>query len=330
MDPQVVLLSSSQVGELLDPPQLIDAVEAGFRQRGMGEAQPGGVLGVEMASGGFHVKAAALSHHSGVFAVKLNGNFPGNPTANGLPTIQGLVLAVSAATGQPLAILESGAVTRLRTAAASAVAIRHLALTDADTLTIVGCGVQAFEHLRFADHVRPLRRVVAFDVRPEAAEALVDRVHAELGLAAVVGGDFAAACQASQIIITCTTSTSPILTNALVPAGALVVAVGADNPHKHEIEPALMARALVVTDDTAQCAAIGDLHHALEVGAMLLPEVHAELGDIVAGKRPGRMRTEDRIVFDSTGTPIQDAAACDLALSAAHAQGIGSPFAFRA
>jgi alanine dehydrogenase len=326
----VLLLSAEDVEAVLEPGALIAAVEDAFRRRGQGGGhQPGGVLGVEVAQGGFHVKVAALSPSEGVFAVKLNGNFPGNPASNGLPTIQGFVVVVDVSTGEPLAILESGVVTRLRTAAASAVAIRHLATAEADTLTIVGCGLQAFEHVRCADHVRSLRRVMAFDTRMGAAETLVDRIHAELGLAAVVGSDLVEACAHSQVIITCTTSRTPVLANAAVPAGALVVAVGADNPHKQELDPALLANALVVTDDTAQCAEIGDLHHAVEAGVMTREQVHAELGQIVAGVRRGRTDMDERMVFDSTGTPIQDAAACELALAMARARGVGSHFTFR-
>lgn len=329
MGSPVLLFSSLQIDQVLPPEPLIDAVEEAFRRRGAGEEQPGGVLGVEMATGGFHIKAAALSSLDGVFAVKLNGNFPGNPFSNGLPTIQGLMLVVSAATGEPLAILEAGAVTRLRTAAASAVAIRRLANPDADTLTLIGCGVQAFEQIRFADFVRPLRLVVAFDRSRDAAAALVDRVHAELGLAAVIGEDLPAACARSHLIITCTTATAPVLNDGHVPAGALVVGVGADNPHKHELDPTLLASASVVTDVTVQCAAIGDLHHAIDAGAMTLHDVHAELGEIIAGKRPGRGSPDERMVFDSTGTPIQDAAAAGLALALAGERGIGAPFTFR-
>lgn len=329
MSRPVLLLSSGEVTQLLAPDRLIDAVEEGFRRRGKGEEQPGGVLGVELHRGGFHVKAAALSATTGVFAAKLNGNFPDNPALHDLPTIQGLVLVVSVSTGEPLAILESGAVTRLRTAAASAVAMRHLATSAADTLTLVGCGVQAFEQVRFADFVRPLRRVLAFDAQPDVAARLVDRIHAELGLAAAVGEDLSSACARSQIIITCTTATRPVLRNADVPAGALVVGVGADNPHKQELDPALLAGSRVVTDATAQCAVIGDLHHAIESGMMTVDDVRAELGEVIAGIRPGRGSREDRMVFDSTGTPLQDAAAAGLALALASERGIGTYFRFR-
>ncbi len=327
----VLLMSARELDSLLSPVALIDAVEAAFCARGLGAAQPGGVLGVELARGGFHVKTAALGADQGSFAAKLNTNFPGNPEANGLPTIQGVVLVADVATGEPQAILESGSITRLRTAAASAVAVRHLANDDANTLTLIGCGAQAFDQVRFAHAVRPLRIVTAFDSRVDVAAALVARLGAELGIIARAGDDLGAACAESAIIVTCTSSRLPVLHDSLVPPGALVVAVGADNPHKHEIYPALMAHAVVITDDTAQCATIGDLHHAIAAGAMTVDDVRAELGEVIAGVRTGRRSREERIVFDSTGTPIQDAAAASLVLALAEssAGGARTRFSFR-
>jgi alanine dehydrogenase len=270
-----------------------------------------------MANGGFHLKAASLGATRGIFAAKLNGNFPGNPTTNGMPTIQGLVVVADVATGAPLAVLESSTLTRLRTAAASAVATRHLARHGADRASIVGCGVQAFDQIRFTHAARPLRSVTLFDPREDAVRALAARVERELGLEARIAPDLdtAATAAAAAILITCTTSRAAFLDDAMVAEGTLVLAVGADNPHKVELSASLMRAAKLVTDDTAQCATIGDLHHAIAAGAMRVDEVHAELGEVVAGKRPGRASPAERIVFDSTGLPIQDAAAAELVLS---------------
>ncbi len=326
----VALFSDELLEEVLDPEPLIDAVESAFRARGRGSAAPGGVLGVELAGGGFHLKAAALAPDRGVFVAKLNGNFPGNAATNGMPTIQGLVVVADAATGAPLAVMESGTLTRLRTAAATAVAIRHLARSAADRVTLVGCGVQAFDQLRFALVARPYRQVTLIDTRRELARALAARVERELGVEAVAGTDLTAACAASAIIIACTTSRTPFLELAMVSAGALVAAVGADNPHKVELAADLMAAAKVVTDSTAQCAAIGDLRHAIARGAMRAEAVHAELGEIVAGVRPGRESANERIVFDSTGIPIQDAAAAELVLSQVAGRKDVPRFTFRA
>lgn len=309
--PDLLLLNAHDVEQALDPGACTAAVEAAFRARGLGHPQPGGVLSVSLAAGGFHVKAAALAPDRGYFVAKLNGNFPGNP-ARGLPTIQGLLLLADAGTGTPLAVMDSAALTRLRTAAATAVAADHLARPDADTAAIVGCGAQALDQLTFVHRVRPLRRALAYDTRPEVAARFAARASAALRIPVIAAPSLDAACRESAIIITCTTAQRPFLGPDLVAPGAFVAAVGADHPEKQELEPALLGAAAVVTDVTAQCAEFGELHHALAAGVVRLHEVRAELGDVVAGTRRGRLDERERVVFDSTGTPIQDAAAAGL------------------
>jgi alanine dehydrogenase len=329
--PPVLLLSDSDLDAALDPEMCIAGVEAAFRDRGRGADQPGGVLGIHLSDGGIHIKAAALASDHGVFAAKVNANFPGNSTQGGLPTIQGLVMLIDAANGTPLAVLESGVLTRLRTAAATAVAVRYLARPDAAVATIVGCGVQAESQLEFVHHVRPLTRAMACDVRPEVAQAFAVRATRRLGIEVRAVASIHAACRESDIIITCTPSRKPVLEPGDIPAGAFVAAVGADHPEKQELEPAIFAggAAALVTDVTAQCAEFGELRHVLAAGVMASTDVRAELGEIVAGARAGRQNPEERIVFDSTGTPIQDAAAAAAAYDRARALGLGAWFTFR-
>jgi ornithine cyclodeaminase/alanine dehydrogenase-like protein (mu-crystallin family) len=130
----------------------------------------------------------------------------------------------------------------------------------------------------------------------------------------------------ADIVITCTPSNSPVLFSAR--RGTFVAAVGADSGEKHEIASALMASAKVVTDLTEQCAAIGDLHHAIHVGAMRREQVHAELAEIIAGRKAGREAADEVIVFDSTGMALQDVAAAALVYERALATGRGQKFAF--
>ncbi len=301
-----LFLSRADVERVLSPRLCIAAVEDAFRQQGEGRIPPSGLLGMHAAEGGFHVKAAFLGADRPYFAAKLNANFPRNPSRHGLPTIQGVVVLFDASNGAPLAIMDSIAITALRTAAASAVAAKHLARADCETLTICGCGAQAAPHLNALLEVRKPRRVLAYDVEGARAIAFA-RGFAKISVEPV--DELAAAARASDIVVTCTPSAKYFLTREMVRPGAFVAAVGADSEHKQEIEPALMAEAKVVTDLTDQASAIGDLHHAIAAGAMTREKVHAELGEIVAGRKPGREHAGEIIVFDSTGTGLQDAAA---------------------
>ena len=124
--------------------------------------------------------------------------------------------------------------------------------------------------------------------------------------------DYREAVRASDVVVTCTPSRRPLLSAADVPTGCFVAAVGADSEDKQELAPDLLARSVVVVDVLEQCARIGDLHHALAAGAMRREDVHAELADVVSGRRPGPRSADEITVFDSTGTALEDVAAAAL------------------
>ena len=316
----VRILSAQDVRALLSPADCLTAVEEAFGAWGRAEAGTPGILGVHVPDGAFHIKAAAMRVGPGhYFAAKINGNFPGNPDGRGLPSIQGVIVLSDADTGAPLAVMDSIQVTLLRTAAATAVAARHLARADASSLTLVGCGAQAPSQLRALDLVRPLGHVRLFDVRTARARALAERMAPELSASFEIATDLAAAVRSSDMCVTCTTSTVPFLTRDMVSPGAFIAAVGADSPTKHEIDPGLMAASKVVADSLDQCAVIGDLHHALGAAVMRRQDVHAELGRVVAGLAPGRERPDEVIVFDSTGVGLQDVAVVAVAYQRAEA-----------
>lgn len=303
-----LLVTASEVHQVLDMATCIAAVESAFRD----SAQPGAVApattGVHAPDGTFHVKAALAPRAPPRFVAKVNANFPRNAIRHGLPTIQGLAILCDAATGTPLAVMDSGSLTAIRTGAATGVAARYLAVGDAGRVAIVGCGTQALAQLQALRIVRPVREVHVFDARPESADAFAHVVRA-LGLDARAHRSLGGATRGCEIVVTATTATRPFLERSHLAPGTLVAAVGADNPGKSEILPDVMSAAAVVTDQTAQCATMGDLHHAVAAGAMRASDVRAELGMVVAGLAPGRRDDGEVVVFDSTGLAIQDVAA---------------------
>jgi ornithine cyclodeaminase/alanine dehydrogenase-like protein (mu-crystallin family) len=321
----LLLLGRQAVAELLPLPACIEAVEAAFRQLGEGRTPAPGTLAHPVAGGGFHVKVASLGSGRHYFAAKVNGNFSENPGRRGLPTIQGVVVLADADTGTPLAVLDSGEVTALRTAAATAVAARRLARPDSTVATIVGCGVQGRVQLQALRAVLPLTRVFLVDVDRGRAEALAAEARVDGALRAEATDDLAAAVSSSDACVTCTSARRPVLRRAWVRPGTFVAAVGADAPDKQELEPALLAAGRLVVDVLEQCAAIGELAHALREGVLARTDVAGELGQVVAGLRPAREDPDEIVVFDSTGTAIQDVAAAALAYERALAAGLGVP-----
>ena len=323
-----LLLSRADVERLLTPDACIAAVEDAFRQHALGKTPPPGILGMHAEEGSFHVKAGLLTADRPYFAAKLNANFPYNGTRHGLPTIQGVVVLFDGTNGAPLAILDSIAITALRTAAATAVAANYLAAERCEAALICGCGAQAPAQLRALLRVRTPARVYAYDQDGSRAAALAAALREDLPIAITPVPDLGQAAAVSDIIVTCTTANRYFLTRETVRAGAFVAAVGADNENKQEIDPRLLAHATVVTDLTEQACAIGDLHHAIVAGVMSRAAVHAELGEILIGSKRARARADEIIVFDSTGTGLQDVAAAVAAFRRAREEKVGSQILF--
>lgn len=323
-----LLLSRSEVERLLTPDECIAAVEDAFRQHALGRTPSPEVLGLHARDGSFHIKAALLTLDRPYFAAKTNANFPDNGARHGLPTIQGALILCDAVNGHPLAVMDSMGITALRTAAATAVAAKHLALEQCDAALFCGCGAQALPHMRALLRVRSPAHILVHDRDQGKAMAFASACAVELGIPVTPVTDLLHAICASSIVITCTTAQRYFVARDMVRPGTFVAGIGADNEDKQELDPLLLAHSKLVTDSTEQCCAIGDLHHAIAAGTMSRAGVHAELGEIVAGIRPARESGDEIIVFDSTGTALQDVAAAATVYRRALAAGGSTRFSF--
>ena len=321
---ELLVLSRADVAALMDYPAYVEAVEAGLHAAASGAALAPPASGFQVPGGSYHAKGAAmLAGDPPVVAIKLNGNYPGNPATNGLPTVQGVIYLADATNGRPLALMDSIEVTINRTGAATTLAARHLARPDSRVAMICGAGVQGrIQAIAVAAAVR-LETLHVWDARRDAAEKLARELAGALDLDVRPSADLAVA-RASDIIVTCTSAHQSFLTPELVRPGTFVAAVGADNPDKSEIDVRLYARTRAIVDSLEQCAEIGDLHHALKAGAVTREHVHATLTEIVAGARPGRSDDAQITLFDSTGLGLQDVAAAAGVYRRALAQGAGT------
>jgi alanine dehydrogenase len=303
-----LILKRSEVAALLGIEECIAAVEQAFRLHAEGKTLPPGVLGIHARTGGFHIKAGLLDLNRSYFAAKTNANFPENAKRFGLPLIQGVIVVCDAENGYPLAVMDSMEITIIRTGAATAVAAKYLARSNSSVATICGCGNQGRISLRTMTKVLPLKQVYAFDKDPTLADSFASELSKEVGIDIRATNDLGWAAWQSDVCVTCTPSKEFFLNREHVRPGTFVAAVGADSEEKQELDPRLLQSSKVVVDLLEQSAAIGDLHHALEQGLMTTAEVHAELGEVIAGKKPGRTSADEIIVFDSTGTALQDVA----------------------
>jgi alanine dehydrogenase len=300
------------------------AVEQAFMLYAQGKTTPPGILGIHTTGGGFHIKAGLLELGRTYFAAKTNANFPKNMQRFGLPLIQGTIVLCDGENGYPLALMDSMEITIIRTGAATGVAAKYLARPDAQVLTICGCGNQGRISLRALARVRPLTRAYAFDIDEKQAGQFAIELSQELGIEVSSVNDLAKAVAESDICVTCTPSKAPFLKREYVSKGTFIAAVGADSEEKQELEPELMQSNKVVVDLLAQCATIGELHHALEKGLVTRSDVYAELGEVIAGKKAGRTDSDEVIIFDSTGMALQDVAAAAMVYEKAIRSGSGT------
>jgi ornithine cyclodeaminase/alanine dehydrogenase-like protein (mu-crystallin family) len=323
--PPVLVLRDTDIASLVDAATCLAAVEAAFASHASGTSTVPMPMHIPADGGGFHVKGAAIDLDRRYVVVKVNGNFAGNPARNGRPVIQGALLLCDGSNGSLLAIMDSAEITLRRTAAASALAARHLARPDSRSIAICGCGVQGRAHLVALAQVTRLERVRVWDIDPDRAAAFASDMRQATGLDIRVAADVRDATRPSAIVVTTTSSQVAYLTGDCISPGTFIAAVGADSPHKSEIDARLLADSKIVVDSLAQCLAMGDLHHAVDAGQVGRDDVHAELGDLVAGRKPGRTNAEEITVFDSTGLAIEDAGAATCAYRRALSAGVGLP-----
>jgi ornithine cyclodeaminase len=269
-------------------------------------------LDIPEVEGEVHVKSAYLKG-APVYAVKIASGFYRN-VDRGLPTGSGLIMVFDAETGFPATLLlDNGYLTDLRTAAAGALAARLLASPQLETVAVLGSGVQARFQLRALAGVRRWARTVAWSRNRERLATYCQEMSDELGQPFRAAASPDQAVAVADVIITVTPSREPLIDAASLNPGTTVIAVGSDGPDKRELPSAALSRAdKIVVDLLAQCAALGELHHAIEEGELGLDSVHAELGEVLAGRKAGR-EGDELIVCDLTGVGAQDAAIAEAA-----------------
>lgn len=256
------------------------------------------------------------------FALKVSPGFFDNPKL-GLPSVSGMMMLLSAKTGRLEALhLDNGYLTDIRTAAAGAVAARHLARDDARIAGVLGAGTQARLQIEALTLVRPIERVLVWARSFARAEACAEDLADRLGLEAEPVESAERLVLEADIVVTTTPAREPLVVADWLHPGLHVTAMGSDAADKNELHPEVLVHAdRLVCDSRAQCARLGELHHALERG--LDPTV-TELGEITAGRAPGRERDDQITVCDLTGTGVQDTAIALLAHRKATEAGFGT------
>ncbi len=308
------VIKEAEIREAIKEPEALASAEKAFRAMAEGAVELPPPMGLEVpeAQGEVHVKSAYLKG-SAIFAVKIASGFYRN-VERGLPSGSGLILVFDARTGFPQALLADNAyLTDLRTAAAGALAARLLAPESIPNVAMLGSGIQARFQLRALSGVRSWERTVAWSPDAEHLARYCAEMEEELSIPFRAESGPEEAVRGADLVITATPSREPLFSASALQSHATVIAVGSDGPDKRELATETLARAdKVVVDRLSQCIALGEVHHGVKEGVLSPDSVHAELGEVLVGTKPGR-EDDELIICDLTGVGAQDAAIAEVA-----------------
>jgi ornithine cyclodeaminase len=324
---KTLLLTREDVARLLTLPELIEALREAYCLRADHEliVRPQRSM-ARQGEDSTTVIFPGVLPDCDRYTVKVNAKTAGN-VARGLPFLRGVILLVNRVDGSNEAILESGLITAMRTGAAAAVAADLLARKDARTVMIVGAGLQAEWVLQALAQVRRIREVRVFDVVPERADDWRHRMSAKVPLLYKVAASPREARE-MDIVVTVTQSREPLLLAEDFRPGQCILAIGADEPGKVELATDLLLRCRLVSDDRDLCFSDGAFNVAFRDGFVSAEHIHAEIGEILAGQRPGRTTEDESFVFGNVGLPFQDLVAAQIVRRRALAEGVGMLFSW--
>ena len=312
-----LILNGDEVRSLLAPSLVVEAVERAFAAHGRGETvMPAKVyLPLAKYDGDFRGMPVFMDGAAGIKWVNAH---PRNPERNGLPSVLGVFILSDPETARPLAIMDATGLTSIRTGAAAAVATKHLARAASRTLGVIGCGAQARAVISCHLAATTLDEIVVHDRDAAAAE----RLASDLSSARVRVGSLEETAGA-DVLCTLTPSRVPIVDRAMVRLGTHINAMGADAPGKQELDERILDDARVFVDDWDQGCESGEVNVALANGRFGREHLAGSLGEVIAGRKPGRAGETEITVFDSTGLAVQDLAVARIVYDAARLKGLG-------
>ncbi len=319
---KILLISRKEVEEILSMKEAMEAVEVAFKYKALGKVQMPPKTYVMFPKGDFRTMPCYIPDF-GFGGVKIVNVHPENPVKYKLPTVMALIILLEPETGKPLAIMDGTWITNIRTGAAGGIAAKYLARKASKIIGMVGAGTQAKTQLLALNEVFEIEEVKVYAKPLETCEKFKKDL-AYLGLNISIKEKAEDAVRGCDILVTTTPVTQPIVMNEWVDEGMHINAIGADAPLKEELDPRILKRAKIVVDDIEQASHSGEINVPISKGIISRDEIYAELGEIIAGKKAGRVADSEITIFDSTGLAIQDIATATTVYEKAKAHGLGS------
>jgi len=319
---EVLWLTQEEVKSVMDMHSDMQVVERAFRQHGLGKVQmpPKSYLYYTAYNGDLRTMPAYLEEED-ITGVKIVNVHPGNP-ALGLPTVMALIVLISPQTGAPIAIMDGTYLTDIRTGAAGGIAAKYLARKDSKVIGLVGAGNQARTQLEALSEVFEPELVKVTSRTKESCEQFIreaaDIISCEIRYEETIEN----VCDC-DILVTTTPTRKPIVKAQWIKEGTHINAIGADAVGKEELDPELIIRSKIVVDDIVQALHSGEVNVPLFKHYISENDIHAQLGEVIVGLKPGRTSEEEITIFDSTGLAIQDVASAHLVYQRALSKGLG-------
>jgi len=318
-----LLLTQRNIARLVDLPEAIRVVREAFKAMARGETvMPPKIYLPLPHQSDFRAMPAYLTRPAAC-GVKWVNVHPHN-RAKGLPTVMAIIIINDPATGFPLAVMDGLLVTKLRTAAAGAVAAAALARRDSTTVGLIGCGAQADAQVLALAQVRSLERVKVWGPRPREAQRFCRQMRPRLRQTTFEPCAVIERCvREVDLLVTITPSHRPLIKRQWVRPGTHINAIGADAPGKQELDPRILREARVVVDEREQAIHAGELNVPIRRGQFSPRQIHASLGEVLIGRKTGRRSARELTVFDSTGLAIHDVALGAAIVRKASERGVG-------
>jgi len=322
----VLILSASDVKNLLSMRDIVSAVEDAFRAYGKGESKVAPIVltMIDRHEGEHEIKSGYVENYC--IGAKILTYYKNNKAQYGRPALSGTIILNDLNDGRPLAILDGAYITAARTGAAGAVAAKYLARPNSVAVGVIGAGVQGRYQIMALNEILKIESVRIYDIVPESAKEYVKEMTQKYPLRFEQATSPRQAVQDADIVITVTPSTAPIVLNEWITEGVHINAIGADSPGKQELDPKIVARAKVIVDSLQQCVERGEIQTAIRLGMLRKETIYAELADIVLARKKGRVTSEEVTLFDATGLAVQDITTAYSVYTLARQKGIGAVF----
>ena len=321
---KVLILSASDVKNLLSMRDVISAVEDAFRSHGRRTMKlaPITLTLIDKFEGEHEIKSGYVEDYS--IGTKVLTYYKHNQSRYGLPALSGIIVLHALEDGQVLAVMDAGYITSVRTGAAGALGAKYLARKNSENVAVMGAGMQGRSQVAALNEVLGIKSVKVYDVDRQRAVDYVAEMTAKFDFKIEKADSPRMAIRDADIIVTATPSNSPHVLNEWIQAGVHISAIGADSPGKQELDPAIVARAKLVVDDMSQCVERGEIQTAIRLGLLGRQDIHAELSEIILERKPGRANDKEITLFDATGLAIQDITTSYRAYRLAQERGIGT------